>query len=241
MKAGSFILNGIDSETLKTVIQSRPVLEAPRRRVTFKKAYGGDGDIPYDEEAYDNTPLSLYCYTNGDSATIYRELVFHMLDSGGYQDLILYNDPTKIYRVMVTEPPKFENRYYDGEGFAYEIGFTVKPYKKLVESSLITLTGARAVNNPSRWSSLPIIKITGSGDITLFVNDLPFVVKNITGHITLDSLAQIASKQSGDIIEPQNINTYTKKFPILKPGLNTIRWTGTVSKVEIQPEWRTLV
>ena len=30
------------------------------------------------------------------------------------------------------------------------------------------------------------------------------------------------------------------EFPLLKPGMNAISWTGEVSKVEIQPRWRYL-
>lgn len=29
-------------------------------------------------------------------------------------------------------------------------------------------------------------------------------------------------------------------FPVLLPGQNAISWTGNVTKVEIQPNWRSL-
>ena len=31
------------------------------------------------------------------------------------------------------------------------------------------------------------------------------------------------------------------EFPILKPGMNAISWTGEVTKVEVKPNWRYLV
>ena len=31
------------------------------------------------------------------------------------------------------------------------------------------------------------------------------------------------------------------EFPILKPGMNAISWSGEVTKVEVKPNWRYLV
>lgn len=30
------------------------------------------------------------------------------------------------------------------------------------------------------------------------------------------------------------------EFPVLKPGMNAISWTGTVTKVVVKPNWRFL-
>ena len=60
-------------------------------------------------------------------------------------------------------------------------------------------------------------------------------LEGITGSITLDSQLQEAysgatslnSAMSGD-------------FPKLLPGNNAVSWTGNVTKVDIQPNWRYL-
>ena len=31
------------------------------------------------------------------------------------------------------------------------------------------------------------------------------------------------------------------EFPILKPGMNAISWSGNVTRVEVKPNWRYLV
>ena len=242
MKAGSFILNGVYSEYINTVIQSRPMLDTPKRKVSFKSSFGESGDIPYDDNAYENTQLSLTMYTNGKNSTKDREQLYLMFDSSDYIDLILYNDPTKIYKVMVTEPPKFEQRFYYDEGMSYEVSFTVKPYKMLINSSpQVFTTSGGVIINPSKWASLPIIKVNGSGAIDLSVNGKIFAMKNIVDTITIDSKPMVASKLAGTILENQNKNVYTREYPILQPDKNIITWTGSVSRVEIIPEWRTLV
>ena len=36
-------------------------------------------------------------------------------------------------------------------------------------------------------------------------------------------------------------NAMSGEFPLLKPGMNAISWTGEVTKVEVKPNWRYLV
>lgn len=240
MKAGSFIINGVNSEDIKTIIQSRPLLETPKRRVTFKQAYGQSGTTPYDEEAYDNTVLSLILFTEGDDAVLSREEIYDVFNSGSYVDLILYSDETKIYKVMVEEPAKFESRYYMNENQSYEIAFTVKPYKYLRDCNLITTTTSGIIVNQTRYSALPLIKVYATGDVTLTVNGEPFVIKDIAEYITLDSETMFAYKDTGTIITNENTKIYTRLYPFLKPGENTISWTGPATKVEILPRWRSL-
>lgn len=240
MKAGSFILDGVTSESIDTVIQSRPVLETPKRRVHLKQAFGQDGSNPYDEEAYDNTELSLILFTGGNSAVESRDDVFAIFDGGKYKDLVLYCDDTKIYKVLTTEPPKFESRYFMGEALSSEVVFTVKPYKFLRTAPMSTLTGAGSITNPTRYPSLPLIKVFGSGDITLNINGTPFVMKGVSTFLILDSAIMEAYQDTGGILVPYNTKIYTRKYPFFKPGVNTISWTGTVSKLEILPRWRSL-
>lgn len=240
MKAGSFIFDGVTSESLNAVIQTRPVIETPKRKVLLTGAYGQDGLTPYDEGAYENTPLSLILYTGGPSAVESREAVYDTFDHGTYKDLILYSDDTKIYKVLMDNPPKFESRYYMGEGLSFEVGFTVKPYKFLRNSPLKTLTSSGNITNPTRYPSLPLITVTGSGDITLTINGKQFSLKGVSSYIRLDSAIMEAYQDTGGILVPQNTKVYTRDYPFLKPGANTISWTGTVTKLEILPRWRTL-
>src|SRR5699024_5493678 len=110
---------------------------------------------------------------------------YDLFDSGVYMDFIPYFDPNKIYKVMATEYPSFESKYYFGEGQSFNVELTVRPYKYYVKSPLVSLTTAGTINNTTSKTSLPRIKIFGSGDVTLKVNGLNFVVKNVVDHIIL--------------------------------------------------------
>lgn len=243
MKPGSFILNNESSEDYNTFIQERPEIETPRRRVDFKRSFGQSGDNPFDEEAYDNTTMSLVMYVEGSdyrTASDNRDAIYDLFDSGKYLDFIPYFDPNKIYKVMTTDFPTFSPKYFMGEGQPFEVELTVKPYKFYIPDADLVLTAAGTVMNNTSKTALPLIVVYGTGDITLTINGRVFTMKNIVDHVILDCQLMLAYKYVGSVITRQNQNIYTRNYPYLDKGLNEVSWTGTVSKIEIEPRWRTL-
>jgi phage-related protein len=98
----------------------------------------------------------------------------------------------------------------------------------------LTVSGG-TITNPGNVPSEPIITVYGSGEITLMVGLTIVELEGVSDSITLNTplmevykgTARINSSMSGD-------------FPILTPGMNAVSWSGGVSKVEIQPNWRYL-
>ena len=77
--------------------------------------------------------------------------------------------------------------------------------------------------------------MTGSGDITLMVGTTIVELTGISGSIVLDCALKEAYK--GTTLMNDHM---TGEFPVLKPGMNAISWTGTVTKIVISPRWRFL-
>jgi len=244
MIPGSFILGGINSEDYKMVIQNRPELYTPKRKVEFQNISGMSGLMPFDEMAYDNTSMELVCFVSETaeySESDQRENVYNMFDTGSYKEFRPYFDPTKIYRVHPDSPPSFETRYFYDGGQVFKVGLTVKPYKHYIDQPLITITTPGTVTNPHRIESRPIIKIFGTGNVTLTVNGQAFQIQNIVEHISLETELMMAYNElPGGVIDNENDKILTKVYPFLKKGANTISWSGTVSKIEIEPRWRSL-
>ena len=90
------------------------------------------------------------------------------------------------------------------------------------------------IYNQGNDRSEPIIKITGNGQIDLSINGEKKCSLNISGSITLDSQEEVA--YNGSQIQNRRM---TGDFPILRPGLNTITYTGNVTKVEtlVRSRW----
>ena len=99
-----------------------------------------------------------------------------------------------------------------------------------------TLTGSTSLLiNPGSVYSEPTITVYGSGEITLMVGTQIVELTDIEDSITLNTSLMEAYK--GDL----GMNScMSGEFPVLKPGANAISWSGNVTKVEVQPNWRFL-
>lgn len=244
MNRGSFILDGVPSEIVNAIIQTRPLIEAPARKVEQRSTYGVDGTVPFDEGAYDNTTLDLIMLLDGDDLIADRQALYNLLDTRGvYKEFIPYFDPDKIYRVMLSDKVQFENMYHYGQKQSLSVKFTVKPYKYLMENDPVTL-GPYGGNiyNPTNYVSQPRIKVTGTGAVTLTVNGTPFNIVNVPNTITLDGERYSAYQEDvNGVLTSMNSQIATREYPILNPGDNTIEVTGSVTELYIEPRWRSLV
>ena len=60
-------------------------------------------------------------------------------------------------------------------------------------------------------------------------------LENITNGIVIDSVLKEA--YLGNTLMNDHMNG---EFPVLKPGVNAISWTGNVGNIVIKPNWRYL-
>ena len=100
----------------------------------------------------------------------------------------------------------------------------------------ITVTASGTIiTNPGSVYSEPILTVTGSGDITLMVGTTIVELEDISGSIVIDSVLKEAYQ--GTTLMNDHMSG---DFPVLRPGENAISWTGAVTRVLIQPNWRFL-
>ena len=244
MKGGSFILDGVNSEDYNVFIQRTPLIETPARRVELKNAFGVHGGIPYDERAYNNTSLQLLMFIDGKDKIKDREKVDSLLrNTGVFKELIPYWDPDKIYYIMNSDSTQYESPSWYGEKQTLQANFTVKPYKYLRDAKDIVFTkSATAVNPFISDVAQPLITIEGTGDVTLKVNGVNYLIQNVTSSVTVDSERYSTYRRlSSGFIENQNSKYRQKNYPIFTPGSNSISVSGNVTKVTVKPRWRSLV
>lgn len=105
--------------------------------------------------------------------------------------------------------------------------------RRLNGDKTITLTKAATIYNTEGFTATPYIKITGSGGITLYINNRAHTFKDVNEYIEIDG--EIMNAYKGDLL--QNSKMVTELFPKLTAGANNISWAGNVTKVEIIPRW----
>ena len=102
-------------------------------------------------------------------------------------------------------------------------------------ADITVTTFGSTVTNPGSVYSEPVITVYGSGAITLMVGTTLVELTDIYSSIVLDCALQEA--YLGSTLMNDHMSG---DFPVLKPGMNAISWSGTVTKVVIKPNWRYL-
>ena len=85
--------------------------------------------------------------------------------------------------------------------------------------------------------SKPLITLYGSGEITFTLDSIDIFTINIgdDGSVVIDSDEENA--YLGSVLKNRNM---TGKFPVLQPGSNTITWTGSLTRIKVNPRSRWL-
>lgn len=242
LKKGEFIIGNYHSSELNTLVENRPIIQKPTRKVNYKEVPGRSGTLLFDEKAYNNTPFALDCFLKAETEgerDYMRDLIAFVFDSGQYIDFIPYFDNTKIYKVQATSAPQFEGHHVLRFNERYKVQLTAQPYKFIADAPTVSLTSGATINNPSFYASKPIITITGTGDCTLTINGRAFVVKNIQDSIIINSAIPSAYRLAGGVVFNEENKIYTREFPLIDSGNNVISWTGAFA-VTIETRWWTL-
>lgn len=153
----------------------------------------------------------------------------------GSGEVIFSNIPDRYYKARVNNKVPLE-QLVANKLYYFPIMFKCQPFGYLLEGKdAIELFSPTVIyNGKATHISKPIISIYGTGSCTININNQAFSIKEIGTLVTIDS----------DIKEVYNSKgrQMVGDFPILQIGENSISWSGAgVSKVEIIPNWRTLV
>ena len=233
---GVIIFNNKSSADCRIQVAHPPGYSYPERDYTITHIPGRNGDIIQDNGCYKNVERTYevsFDAPNEDFA-IYANAVSAWLHSTtGYARLEDSYEPNYYRMATYQESNIFENLY--NQAGTATIVFECKPQRFLkTGDNTITIQNSLTIMNPTGFEAYPLFKVTGtSGVLTVNGNSITF--SSIDDFVMLDCELQDAYKE--------NINknsTISGTFPVLKPGSNTIRWTGSISSVTMKPRWWTI-
>jgi phage-related protein len=234
-----FTFDGIRSIDKGLRIQSIPQMTGADRDVTFQSVPGRkNGDLILDNDRFTNYNQEYDCWADPvDGQSLFdlaRDVQAWLQIPTTYKKLIDSRDPN-YYReaICVTNMALAPTLINFGQAKAI---FNCKPFRKLIDGDTIkTLTSAGTLTNPEQWEALPYIKITGSGSVALKINDQTINL-TIGDYLEIDTELQSCFRGT-QLANNQYLSDF---FPVMNVGESQISWTGSVSKVEIKPRWRTL-
>ena len=229
----SFSFNNQSSANFGLYVSGKDIYSAPAYDQQFVSVPGRNGDVIIDNGRYNNIDVSYTCYCKDLSSNIKN--IKQWLCKPGYFKLTDTYDPSYFRYASFASKLKVDE-LLKNVGKA-DIVFNCKPFRySTAGQTKITKTSSWTLNNPESFPALPYIKITGSGAVTLNIGSKAYSFTSIPTYLEIDSELMCCYK--GSTLYNNRIN-FTE-FPVLQPGNSSISWTGTVTKVEIIPNWRTL-
>lgn len=238
-----FEYKGVKSSDMYLRIENNISFPSPEADIEFVEVLGKDGEVAIDHKRLKGETFSIPVQlrlpeglTVNEQATKISEWLKSDI---GWFPLKFSGQPNFNYIALMHE--RFDIQETLRRYGRTVINFKIKPYKMSTASSLQAVTKGGTLVNPQKRAAKPYIKVTGTGNITLTKNGVNWLILyNVDGSIEIDSEAMVAYDVNGLQNVKMNSNL-SPMFPLLESGSNKIDWTGTVTKVEINPRWEVVV
>lgn len=218
-------------------VESGSILKKAARKFRKISVPGRNGDIVYQQDAFDNVKIKYRICSgkNSDVNDAWREIAEDLfLD--GYQKLKDVTDATH-FRLAVFNGPIDAEYYWKQTGRA-EIEFDSRPERFLDSGDSYTGYSASPITltNPTGFAAKPSIQVNitsgGSGTVTIGEKTITITNYPVT-YLVLDSESQDARGTNST-----NRNKWVSgDYPILEPGDNTVTFSGDITSIRIKPRW----
>lgn len=227
----SFDFRGKNSyEDFGILIEKRPSVSGAQRDVQYIDVQGRKEKLTIDNESYDNITITVECgFIEDDFADKADEIKAWLM---GPQDKLIFSDQIDKYYVA-----QVVNKFDIAQSIAslgqFQVIFNCKPFKRLLYNGKIhkACNGEEiTIFNPGTIESLPILKVIGTGNITITLNSTTFTIKDLKDWVIVDSEIVDAYRDT----ELWN-NRMIGDFPVLLPGENKLTYEGNLTAIEITP------
>lgn len=232
----TFTFNSKKSSDLGLIVEKATINKTPARPYDLQKIPGRAGMLIVNSSIDELENVEITYTVGCKDISANRDAIAECLFGASSYAKLIDSSETDCYRLAICTSGQDWDEQILNFGTA-KLVFSCKPFRFLTSGDTkTTLTASGKITNPTAYSSLPYIKITGSGNINLFIAGKSYAFVNVGSYIECDSSLQMVYTGTSGKSDRANFDT----FPELVPGDNTVSWTGTVSKVEIIPHWRRL-
>ena len=227
------------SDDVHVVVERYPSVELAGRKLDTQSVPGRNGDLLFPQNAYQNYVQSHEIYVSAERIRLpraMREVANWLCGPAGYQKLEDSYDVETYRRAYFAGPLDVESVLHRFGRATIE--FNCQPQRFLrIGDVPVQVQQGQALLNPTAFTALPLITVTGTGAGTLTVGDVTVTINSMPrGVIVLDSDTQNAYYGAFNL----NSTISAPEFPTLPAGESVVRWTGGITGVEIIPRWWTL-
>lgn len=228
LKQGEAYFNNNSSLNMNIFLENYPEIPIATEEYEEVKVEGRNGSLYINKKTYIDKPITFTFTLVSSAFEIDFEEVYKWLTDIQDNRLVWGRED----RCYLVKKVTFGNLKKEFRSFGeFDVTFICEPFGCDLEETDIDITS----NNfkllyQGTQEATPILRVYGTGDITLTINKEAFEVKNISNYVDIDSkLLEVRDNSGGS-----KDNDTLGNFPILANGLNTISYSGTVTKINIK-------
>ncbi|NRT34143.1 phage-related protein [Clostridium beijerinckii] len=225
--------NNVDSRDLDLIIENVPIVPATNIEYETIEIDGGENLTRIKGFSDISLSFDFWYKADNDEYFMKKALIDNWLLNTKSKELFYSADESKTYKVKQIKISETKTSSRIIRRFTATFICNGLKYMTSGLKPKNIVTSETTINNFGTYESRPLIKIYGSGNITVSINSSNFTIKNVVDYVTIDSEIKECYKD--------NINfgrNMTGDYPVFFIGKNTILWSGNVSKLEITPRWR---
>lgn len=229
----NLIVDGKNLADFGVYVSSLNTYKAPERDIESVKIEGRNGELTIDNKRYNNIDIEYPCILIGDHFKDNIEgLRNYLYSKVGYVRIEDDFNPHEYRLGRVKGDFEATPLRYDNAS-VFEIVFDCRP-ERFIKSGerALTVPNGGIVKNPSLFESKPLIRVYGTG--TLTINGQSITVNTANGYTDID--CEMMNCYKGSTNCNGNVTMTTGDFFTLKGGNNIINYSG-FSSVEITPKW----
>jgi len=218
-----FIKDGVehDSRDYGIGCGGFPDIVIPQKRITIESLPGRSGSLITTDNCYDSYTKELECYIEDD-------VKIDLTWLSGKGKLVLSNELDREYDVILKNNIDLTQIATYWRNFI--LRFEVQPFKKSRKEFVKSYEDKEFnFNIGGNADTLPLILITGTGNIDLIVNGQTFKIKELNNTMLIDSELQVVIEGVENALYKTNGD-----FPKLKPGNNEVQIIGNLTNIEFK-------
>lgn len=231
MGINTLTFNNVNSKTYGVYISGTGVFNTPARDREYISVPGRNGDIIKDNGRYQNIEVTYPAFIVRNFAANVRSWANKISEPTDYARLEDTYHPDEFRLAVLSQGMVVDPVSWLAAG-SFDLIFNCRPerFLKSGETST-TFTQSGSISNPTDMPSKPLIRVYGSGTIT--VNGTAITIaSHLLSYIDID--CDIQEAFCGSVNANQYISA--SEFPKLDSGANSVVLSG-VTKVEITPRW----
>lgn len=230
-----FVFDGVSSKDFGVWISGSGTYMTPPRKYDEEPIPGRNGPVLIDHGTFNTVEVTYPAFIHVDFNAKYDALRAYLSSRSGYKRLEDTYHPEE-YRL---------GYFYDGLnptmtstlcGGTLDIRFKCKPQRFLKAGELpVMFTASGTIFNPTYFSSKPLIRVYGTGTIT--IAGVAIKVNKADGYTDIDCERMDCYKSGVNC--NGNVTLTDGKFPELPHGASDIVLSG-ITRAEITPRWFTI-